>query len=86
VFPSALARYFPESAQNQVALIAASLPKQLSYPVGSEERLAIQLVYAYGHTRMLAAGVAFSSLMLIFMLMINNKNIKNIKQTKGVVF
>jgi len=35
---------------------------------------------------MLAAGVAFSSLMLIFMLMINNKNIKDVKQTKGVVF
>ncbi|KAH4929166.1 hypothetical protein HBI24_192330 [Parastagonospora nodorum] len=86
VFPSALAHYLPESAQDQAALIAASLPKQLSYPVGSEERLAIQLAYGYGHTRMLAAGVAFSSLMLIFMLMINNKNIKDVKQTKGVVF
>lgn len=86
VFPTALARYLPASAQDQVAVIAASLTTQLSYPVGSEERLAIQLAYGYGHTRMLAAGVAFSSLMLIFMFMIKNTNVKDIKQTKGVVF
>jgi len=30
--------------------------------------------------------VAFSSLMLIFMLMIKNVNVKELKQTKGVVF
>jgi hypothetical protein len=48
--------------------------------------LAIQLAYGYGHTRMLAAGVAFSSLMLIFMFMIKNTNVKDVKQTKGVVF
>lgn len=86
VFPTALARYLPASAQDQIALIAASLPTQLSYPVGSEERLAIQLAYGYGHSRMLAAGVAFSSLMLIFMFMISNTNVKHLKQTKGVVF
>ncbi|KAK5696183.1 hypothetical protein LTR97_008603 [Elasticomyces elasticus] len=85
VFPSALVRYLPESARDQATLIAASLTTQLSYPVGSEERLAIQLAYGYGHSRMLAAGVAFSSLMLIFMFMIKNVNVKDIKQTRGVV-
>jgi hypothetical protein len=86
VFPPALARYLPDPAQDQVALIVASLTTQLSYPVGSEERLAIQLAYDYGHTRMLSAGVAFSSLMLTFMFMIDNTNVKNMNQTKGMVF
>ena len=86
VFPTALVRFLPEHAKDQAALIAASLTTQLSYPVGSEERLAIQMAYGYGHTRMLSAGVAFSSLMLIFMFMIKNVNVKELKQTKGVVF
>jgi len=86
VFPNALVRYLPEGVKDQAAVIAGSLATQLSYPVGSEERLAIQLAYGYGHTRMLAAGVVFSSLMLIFMFMIKNTNVKDIKQTKGMVF
>lgn len=86
VFPTALARYLPASAQSEVAAIAASLPTQLAYEVGSEERLAIQLAYGYGHSRMLAAGVAFSACMLGVMFMIEDVDVKRVKQTKGVVF
>ncbi|KAM0717550.1 hypothetical protein Q7P37_007402 [Cladosporium fusiforme] len=86
VFPTALMRYLPASQQENVVLIMGDLVTQLSFPVGSEERLAIQLAYGYGHSRMLAAGVAFSALMFIFMFMIKNVNVKQVKQTKGVVF
>lgn len=86
VFPTALARYLPASQQENAMLIMGDLVTQLSFPVGSEERLAIQHAYGYGHSRMLAAGVAFSALMFIFMFMIKNVNVKQIKQTKGVVF
>lgn len=86
LFPKALMRYLPAAEQPNAALIMGSLTQQLSYPVGSEERFAIQHAYGYAHSRMLAAGVAFSALMFIFMFMIKNVNVKNSKQTKGMVF
>lgn len=55
-FYDALARELPQEALKDVATIYSSLPAQLAYPVGSPERIAIQLAYGYGQTRMLAAG------------------------------
>ena len=86
-FLKALTRNLPESALANVTTIYSSLPVQLSYPVGSEERIAIQNAYGYAQTRMLAAGVGIFSLAIIWVFLIRNLNVsKKTTQTKGVVF
>lgn len=85
-FESSLARYLPESALPNLASIYASLPVQLSYAVNSPERTAIQKAYGYSQTRMLAAGTGLMALAFVAVYMIRNLNLKNMTQTKGVVF
>ncbi|KAE8314614.1 major facilitator superfamily domain-containing protein [Aspergillus transmontanensis] len=85
-FESSLARYLPESALPNLASIYASLPVQLSYAVNSPERIAIQKAYGYSQTRMLAAGTGLMAIAFIAVFMIRNLNLKNMTQTKGVVF
>lgn len=85
-FETALVRYLPESALPDLASIYASLPVQLSYAVNSPERIAIQKAYGYAQTRMLAAGTGLMGLAFVAVFMIRNMNLKNMTQTKGVVF
>lgn len=86
-FLKALLRNLPESALPDVATIYSDLPTQLSYPIGSPERLAIQKSYGYGQTRMLAAGTGIMALSFIWVLLVRNLNVsKKTTQTKGVVF
>jgi hypothetical protein len=85
-FLPALGRFLPESALPDIVSIYGQLPVQLSYPVGSPERLAIQQAYGYAQTRMLAAGTGLMSLSFIWMFLIRDINVKEMKQTKGVVF
>ncbi|PKS05153.1 hypothetical protein jhhlp_008520 [Lomentospora prolificans] len=85
-FLPALMRELPESALANVTTIYSSLPAQLAYPVGSPERTAIQEAYGYGQARMLAAGVGVFSLCFVWMFMIRNLDLKEKRQTKGVVF
>ncbi|KAJ5201660.1 uncharacterized protein N7498_006323 [Penicillium cinerascens] len=84
-FEKALMRYLPESAMPEVATIYASLPAQLAYPVGSPERLGIQLAYGYAQTRMLAAGTAIMVLGFVWVAMMKDLNVKKMTQTKGTV-
>ncbi len=85
-FETALIRYLPASALPDVASIYASLPVQLSYPVGTVERLAIQKAYGYAQTRMLAAGTGIMSLSFIWMFLMRDLKVSQMSQTKGVVF
>ncbi|KAL5342080.1 siderophore iron transporter mirB [Aspergillus crustosus] len=85
-FLPALQRNLPESALPNVLTIYSSLPAQLSYPVNSPERIAIQESYGYAQTRMLAAGTGIMVLSFFWVAMIRNYNVKNMTQTKGVVF
>ncbi|OGM42537.1 MFS siderochrome iron transporter MirB [Aspergillus bombycis] len=85
-FEKALVRYLPESALPDLANIYASLPVQLSYAINSPERIAIQKAYGYAQTRMLAAGTGLMALAFVAVFMIRNMNLKNMTQTKGVVF
>ncbi|PYH81172.1 siderochrome-iron transporter MirB [Aspergillus uvarum CBS 121591] len=84
-FEKALRRYLPASAQPNLLTIYESLPAQLAYPVGSEERLGIQKAYGYAQTRMLAAATAFMVLGFVWVGMMRNINVKNMTQTKGNV-
>lgn len=85
-FASALGKYLPESALPDLVTIYGSLTVQLSYPVGSPERLGIQQAYGYAQTRMLVAGTAIMSFSLIWMFVLKNLNVSKLSQTKGVVF
>jgi predicted MFS family arabinose efflux permease len=85
-FYKALQARLPDSAMDNIDLIYEDLPTQLSYPVGSPTRLAIQSAYGYSQTRMLAAGTGLMGLCIFWTLMIRNIDLNKVKQTKGVVF
>lgn len=85
-FSPALVRYLPASALPDVASIYASLPVQLSYPVGSIERIAIQEAYGYAQTRMLATGTGIMAISFVWVFLLENFNVAKMTQTKGVVF
>lgn len=85
-FPDALGWYLPESELENLDAIYEDLDTQLSYPVGSDTRLAIQDAYGYAQTRMLAAGVGIMGLALIWMFLIKNINVRKVAQVRGMVF
>ena len=85
-FLQALARYLPSTAEGDLDAIYGDLSTQLSYPVGSPERLAIQQAYGYAQERMLIAGTAIMSLSFIWILLIKNINVAKVPQVKGTVF
>ncbi|RGP80021.1 siderophore iron transporter mirb [Fusarium longipes] len=85
-FEEKLFEYLPASAQENAALITGDLETQLSYEMGSPERLAIQKAYGYGQARMLGAGTGIMAIALISLFLIKNYDLRKIKQTKGTVF
>ncbi|KKY39023.1 putative mfs siderophore iron [Diaporthe ampelina] len=85
-FPNALEMYLPADAMENFDAIYEDLDTQLSYPVGSETRLAIQHAYGYAQTRMLAAGTGVMALSFIWTWMIRNINLAKVAQVKGTVF
>lgn len=85
-FPNALEWYLPASAMDNFDNIYEDLDTQLSYPVGSETRLAIQHAYGYAQTRMLAAGTGIMALCFIWVFLVKNINLTKVAQVKGVVF
>ncbi|KAH6876433.1 major facilitator superfamily domain-containing protein [Thelonectria olida] len=86
VFEKALWRYLPESAQSSIPDIYATVEAQLAYPKGSAERIGIQKAYSYAQTRMLAAGTAIMCLSFLWVALIRNLKVSEMKQTKGNVF
>lgn len=85
-FPIALARYLPDSAMDDFDDIYENIDTQLSYPVGSDTRIAIQDAYGYAQTRMLAAGTGIMALAFIWMFFIRNIDVSKRNQVKGTVF
>ncbi|KAF5238427.1 hypothetical protein FAUST_5484 [Fusarium austroamericanum] len=85
-FEEKLFEYLPASAQENAALITGDLDTQLSYEMGSPERLAIQKAYGYGQARMLGAGTGIMAIAIISLFLIKNYDLRKIKQTKGTVF
>ncbi|KAM6539274.1 mitochondrial phosphate carrier protein [Fusarium falciforme] len=84
-FLPALQRNLPEEAMANITMIYSMLPTQLSYPVNSPTRLAIQKSYGYAQTRMLTAGLVIMTLSAIWVFMLRNINVKKLTQTKGTV-
>ncbi|KAF5238436.1 hypothetical protein FAUST_5493 [Fusarium austroamericanum] len=85
VIPRKLAEYLPAEDLPNLPIIAADIVTQLSFPVGSPTRLAIQHAYGDAHKLLFIAGTAAWVLGFMGTLMWKNINIKNIKQTKGRV-
>lgn len=82
-FPQALARNLPEDVD--VASIYGQLPVQLSYPFGRPERDGIIRAYGYSQRLMLITSLGGLAGACIAVLCWRNINVKNLKQTKGVV-
>ncbi|KAI1037555.1 hypothetical protein LB505_011448 [Fusarium chuoi] len=85
-FEKALKMYLPSSALENLDAIYGDLPTQLSYARGTPERIAIQKAYGYAQTRMLAAGTAIMALSFIWVALIRNLKVSEMRQTKGNVF
>ncbi|EXJ73200.1 uncharacterized protein A1O5_02960 [Cladophialophora psammophila CBS 110553] len=86
-FAKALARNLPSTTSPaDLEDIYNSLDTQLSYAVGTPERLGIQESYGYAQARMLAVGTGIMALSLIWMFMIKNINVTKTAQVRGTVF
>ncbi|CEJ92353.1 hypothetical protein VHEMI08010 [[Torrubiella] hemipterigena] len=89
VFPGRVRAYLPQQILNnatETALITTDLVTQLTYPVGSPGRIAIQQAYADAQRYMLIAGTCIWILPVIAVFLWHNVDVRTIKQTKGRVF
>jgi MFS family permease len=86
VFPVKLAEYLPAEELPNLLLIYEDLTTQLSYPVGTPARLAIQMAYGDAQKMMLVTGTAVWVLGLGAVVMWRDIGVIGIKQVKGHVF
>ncbi|KAK1242473.1 hypothetical protein MKX08_005285 [Trichoderma sp. CBMAI-0020] len=86
VFPKKLAAYLPESELGNLTTIYGSLDAQLSYPMGSPARIAIQKAYGDSQKMMLIAATAVLSLAVAGTMMWRDIDVRKHKQVKGTVF
>lgn len=85
-YGSALLEYLPEDQKGNFSSLYDDINAQISYPVGSTTRRAIQDAYGYGQTRMLAAGTGIMGLSIIWIFFFKDINVKKVSQVKGTVF
>ncbi|KAG5972100.1 hypothetical protein E4U55_000907 [Claviceps digitariae] len=85
VFPQKLKEYLPQSALGNFTEIYGQLDVQLSYPIGSPTRAAIQRAYGDGQRAMLVASTAVLLLSFVAVGLWRDVNIKNVKQVRGNV-
>lgn len=85
VFPKKLAEYLPASEMKNLDQIYGRLDVQLSYPLGSATRIAIQKAYGDGQKMMLIGSTAVLAIAFISTAVWRDINVKNIKQVKGNV-
>lgn len=86
VFPKKLREYLPESAMGNFTSIAGSVTTQLTYPVGSPVRTAVQKAYGDAQQNMLIAATAVLAISFVCVALWHDVNVRTIKQTKGRVF
>ncbi|MCJ1385507.1 hypothetical protein MMC17_008630 [Xylographa soralifera] len=85
VFFTKLAEYLPTEALPDLASIYGDLTTQLTYPVGSATRIAIQHAYGDAQKMMLIAGTAIWAIGFVATFVWRDINVKGIKQVKGNV-
>ncbi len=85
VFPVRLAEYLPPESQANLTAIYEDLTVQLSYPVGSPTRDAINRAYGDAQKMMLIASTAVLLLAFVSTAVWRDIRVKDFKQTKGRV-
>ncbi|KAE8152268.1 major facilitator superfamily domain-containing protein [Aspergillus avenaceus] len=85
-FPAKLRGLLPDADKDKWEDIYGSLDVQLSYPVGSEVRNAINSAYALSQRDMLIAGTAIMALSIGWVFMIRNIRVKDNDGVKKVLF
>ncbi|KAH6615874.1 major facilitator superfamily domain-containing protein [Chaetomium sp. MPI-SDFR-AT-0129] len=85
VFPKKLADHLPVEMQGNVTSIVASLETQLSYPLGSATRVAIQKAYGDAQRIMIIASTVIQVLSVISVVAWRDIKVKDFKQVKGLV-
>lgn len=85
VFPVNLAEYLPPQAQGDLLTFYGDFVTQLSYPVHTPTRDAINRAHSDKQWLMLIESTAFFSLGVFGMLMWRNINVKDFKRVKGRV-
>jgi MFS family permease len=86
VVPKRLMEYLPAEELPNFLMIYADITTQLSYPVGTPTRLAVQRAYGDAQRYLFIAGTAAWVIGTAGVLMWRNIDIIAIKQTKGRVF
>ncbi|KAF2791558.1 MFS general substrate transporter [Melanomma pulvis-pyrius CBS 109.77] len=86
ILPKKLALYLPAEDLPNLAIIYGDIVTQLSYPVGSPTRLAIQHAYGDAQKYLFTAGTAVWVIGFVSTLVWRNIDVTGIKQTKGHVF
>ncbi|KAJ5972973.1 uncharacterized protein N7479_002891 [Penicillium vulpinum] len=84
--PNKLREYLPDELKDQWSDIYESLDIQLSYPVGSPARTAIQNAYAFSQRYMMIAGTAVMGLSIAWVLMMRNIKVQSNKDLSKVLF
>ncbi|KAI6779254.1 putative siderophore iron transporter mirb protein [Emericellopsis cladophorae] len=83
IFPNRLLLYLPLEEQENFLNIYGMLEVQLSYPMGSPARIAIQRAYSDAQAMMLTAGTAIWVLGAVAVAFWRNTDIRTIQQVKG---
>jgi len=86
VVPKKLMEYLPAEELPNFLMIYADITTQLSYPVGSPTRLAVQRAYGDAQRYLFIAGTAAWIIGIAGVLMWRNIDVIGMKQTKGRVF
>ncbi|KAI4663928.1 uncharacterized protein J4E88_010778 [Alternaria novae-zelandiae] len=86
VLPSRLRQYLPTEELPNLHKIFGDLAKQLSYPIGSPTRIAVQHAYEDAMSRLLLVSTGIWILGAVGVLMWRNINVKQVQQSKGHVW
>lgn len=84
--PVKLREFLPAELKDQWSVIYEDLEIQLSYPVGSPARIAIQDAYAFSQRNMMIAGTAIMGLSLAWVAIMRNIKVHNDKDLNKVLF
>lgn len=86
MLPKKLAVYLPDDQLQNLTQIYGSIDTQLSYPLGSPTRLAIQYAYSDTFEVLVATSVGVWVIGIVGILMWRNIDTRNVKQVKGHVW
>lgn len=86
IFPQKLAEYLPERALGSLQEIYGSIEVQSSYPIGSEERIAINRSYSDTQRLMLITATCLYSITFLSVIFWKDVDVKYLKKVKGLVF